>query len=334
MKFLICLELIILLEVIINDYLELRINEINDINSLGKKNSNIDKQSTQLYSETESYYILIKDKNKLVDKSLNCSTNPFFLNIQHIDSSNILSNDNNNYLPKSFIETFLPNKNEIFNEHVYLSYDQSASFIVNSQKYRNNFKNEYISNYKNTRTSHIAERESKAEESNYLNMTKDLMNYNLTQQTMIFDSIDKDNNNNLELKNTKIIVKHSLKKNKSPRFLHPVKKLSNKRNIQVLGSSNNLQTVSLYNRDNISKYNYLFGDIENNRTNSVFGNKTITSKKYSNLDVIDFANLQKFGTHYSINKRPRSEIHSNLGLIDPKRNLDSISNREKNYELN
>ena len=59
MKFLICLELIILHEVIINDYLELRINEINDINSLGKKNSNVDKQSTQLYSETESYYILI-----------------------------------------------------------------------------------------------------------------------------------------------------------------------------------------------------------------------------------------------------------------------------------
>lgn len=240
-----------------------------------------------------------------------------------MDSSNILNNDN--ILQKSFIETSHLNK-EILSEHVLLSFGNSNSFNANNLINRKSFQKEYMGNIKyNAKTKNIPERESIAEESK--NLTKEIMNYNLTQQTTIFNSIDRDNGSDFTLKNKKILVKHSLRKNKSPKFLHPKKKLSNKRNNQyVLSCSVERQSSFLGNTQTFNKYKYLFGDIENNRAESLCPNRRISSKKQSNIEDSDLTNMQRFGTIYSTIKTQRNNIHIN-GDFDKKRIFNSITNR-------
>jgi len=187
-----------------------------------KNNSIVEKLSTHNNSDLDYIY-----KSHAGNKS--------FLN-----SSNCNNNFNEN-IPKSFIDT-KAKTNDILEEQPILIPKQFSSSFVNQAKYRNNVQFDYMTNIKYcVKNKVIPEKESRAEESHNFTInkreTQENMNINTVTGTMnntlIFNSIDNENYivDSNSTRNQKVLIKHSLKKTRSPRFLKTQKKKINNTDI-------------------------------------------------------------------------------------------------------
>jgi hypothetical protein len=228
-------------------------------------------------------------------------------------------------LPKSFIET-APN-DQVFNEKVILNNDISSSFVSGPMnlKYRNNIHNNYFASLKfQNKRKCVPEMNSKAEESDNLTMTlKEIINYNLTQNTTVLNSIEYENKNSKEILspfNTRVLVKHSLRRTKVQNFFYHIeKKLKDEQEI-------GLKTKNFYKenyKETINRYKHLFGDIEGQRAESLRAVKRCNDKRLTYLEDTDFTNLHKYGTIYSTNKTNSS----NMCTEDAKKTFNSITRK-------
>jgi len=256
-------------------------------------------------------------------------------------SVTVLTNQNSSidisttkFAPKSFIDT--SNPTGIFEEQpVFAPKQFSSSFTTNFKRYRNNSQIDYLTNIKYcVKTKPIAEKESRAEESHYQKETHENMNTNPSgkiaitntgtlNNTLVLNSIENDHLDRKDKSSQKILVKHSLKKNKSPRFLKPLKKKSHLRpgnNTEILEEPNdNTISVIYNNKETLSKYRYLFADIGEDIVPTIRNFRKAHTKTLSELEDSDFTSLQKFGTIYSTNKTLTSQVE------DVKMSFNSVS---------
>jgi len=260
------------------------------------------------------------------DQSLTILTNVY----QSDDISNVKN------IPKSFIDTSV-NPNGILEEQPIFDPKQfSSSFTSQSNiRYRNNVQFDYLSNIKYcVKSKVIIEKESKAEESNYQRETVENMQSNkimytntgTMNHTLVLNSVENDIHPTDMNKQSskKILVKHSLRKNKSPRFLKPLKQNSHLKqcNITEIIEMPCDQTSSfICNKETLSKYRYLFAD-DGDDTPSMRNNfRKCHTKNMTQFEDSDFTSLQKFGTVYSTNKTNSSHLE------DVKMSFNSFSKK-------
>jgi hypothetical protein len=292
------------------------------------KNSMMDKQSTLMHSESERNYYINIVKNLRLENSLSFSR--LKISANNIDSSGLLPfPTTQSILPKSFLDT--APTTQLLNEKVLISNELISSCGPNvplNLKYRNNIQKDYFSNIRNQlRNSCVVEMNSKAEDSKNMTITlKDIMNYNLTHNTTILNSADQENRNENEIFSpfaTKVLVKHSLKKTKTPKFIVPFTKegflFKNRGRYELNQSKRDYQM----NNQTICKYKHLFGDIACGKTQNNRPSKRGIEKRISNLEDSDFTSLQKFGTIYSTNKTTSSHIWTE----EAKRTFHSLTRR-------
>lgn len=252
------------------------------------------------------------------------------ISANNIDSSGIIPYPiSQSNLPKSNLET--APTTQLLNEKVLISNDLITSSNPNmplNLKYRNNIQKDYFSNIRNhLRNSCVLEMNSKAEDSKNMTITlKDIMNYNLTHNTTILNSGDQDKRYENEIFSpfaTKVLVKHSLKKTKTPKFLNPITKDGFLFKNRGKYDSNHSKRDYLLNNQTICKYKHLFGDISSGKSPNIRSGKRGDEKKISNLEDSDFTSLQKFGTIYSTNKTTSSHIWTE----EAKRTFHSLTKR-------
>jgi len=256
----------------------------------------------------------------------NCGIN------NNCENSNILQKEDNLYAPKSFIAR----NNEELDDKIVFTREYSSSFTgsLTQNKNKNLLQQDYFSNIKQheeKKMNLIMEMDSKAEDSNNYNYTfkretKDSKGdisivINGNDKDNYFDQSNSRNNADLGFKHfngEKILLKHSLRKNKTPKFLLSPKKCLSKQDLGIkhFNHSNaeiipeKASFISI-NKDTISKYKFLFSDVDDVSSKSIraYDKKFNNSKNLSQFcEDGDFTNLQKYGTVYSTSKANTSNI--------------------------
>jgi len=135
----------------------------------------------------------------------------------------------------------------------------------------------------------------------------------------MFDNLNSKNNIELGYKHfngEKILLKNSLRKGtKSPKFFISPKKCISRPNLPTKYFKNSNFNVShdkasfvSINKDTITKYKYLFSDVDNISSCRNEKKRPTISKNTSYYEDGDFTNLQKFGEVYSTAKSNTSNI--------------------------
>lgn len=246
------------------------------------------------------------------------------------DTFNIINKEENFFVPKSFIEVRNPDN---FNENLIVPKDYSMSCI--DQNVNTNFIHQnYLSNLKIQ------------EESKKCNVYLDDENPDRNNFTFKLDKNDRnaDINNSLfingedangyfEVSNSrnnaengfkhfngeKVLLKHTLRKNKTPKFFLASKKYVScqKMHSKFLENSNVEEKNSFIsiNKETINKYQYLFSDVENisSKSNRGYSMRFNNSKNLSHPDDGDLTNLQKYVTVYSTTKTNSSNVLATEG---------------------
>jgi len=153
--------------------------------------------------------------------------------------------------------------------------------------------------------------------------------------TMIFNSVENENFETTQ--GQKILIKHSLKKNKSPKFIK-----SHKKKHAHQKAANNSEIIEVDKKDSFicnsketfDKYKHLFGDVVDDFVPSNRNIKKCHTKNLSQFEESDFTSLQKFGTIYSTNKTNSSqfdEVKMSFNSVSRKNPFENalLSNREK-----
>ena len=280
-----------------------------------------------------------------------------------------LQKDDKIYFAKSFVET---SQNELITENILIPRDYSASFNLleenGFQPNKNIIKHNYFKNLKTRQLNEekngklILELDSNAEESNNFTFKKETgeNNQNTLNTSIIINSNDLNNqNDNLNCKKNlgynhfngeKILIKHSLKKNKSPKFLISPKKSNSRQEIMhnKFNHSNTIEVLNdkasflSINKETINKYKYLFSDLDTGSLKSMRGlnDKKNYSKNVTHFDDSDLTSLQKYGTVYCSNKTNCSNIlatdsdSKNLNLITAKSNALLTDSNNNIKDLN
>jgi len=300
--------------------------QINEEIKIDHKNSIGDRLSTMNNSDLDYIQKSQAGGVRRDDKSLTILTNAY----QSNDVSNV------KIMPKSFIDA--SNPPGIWEEQPIFAPKQFSSSFTSQRniRYRNNVQSDYMTNIKYcVKSKVIVEKESKAEESNNQRETVENIqttNKNLNtntgtmNHTLVLNSIENDifpTESNRESSHQKILVKHSLRKNKSPRFLKPLKKNALKpgNNTEIIEMPEDQMSSFICNKATLSKYRYLFADDYDDAPSMRNNFRKCHTKNLTQLEDSDFTSLQKFGTIYSTNKTNSSHVD------DVKMSFNSVSKK-------
>jgi len=235
------------------------------------------------------------------------------------DQSNILPREDKFYAPKSFIMS--RNTTEMITDNIF-DREYSASFNITHSPQRNQLQNDYLSNVKRNeikKNNLIIEIDSKAEESNNFTFKKGEKGTTLNN-SIHFNSKEGGNDvkNDVDYKHfngEKTLIKHSLKKNKTPKFFISPQKCYSKQDIHRRHFNNsNLDIVHekgsflSINKDTITKYQHLFCDVEETSVKSTKRHGSRFHKNTNHLEDGDLTSLQKHGTVYSTSKNNTTNI--------------------------
>jgi hypothetical protein len=273
------------------------------------------KLSTNMASESECMMNVEIVKLKTYDVSTTNLNNNY-------DTFNIINKEENFFVPKSFIEVRNPDH---FPEQLVLSKDYSMSCIDQNMN-TNLIHQNYLSNLKiheETKKSNIVADGENSETNNFtfkLDKNADINNslfINGEDANGYFEVSNSRNNAENGFKHfngEKVLLKHTLRKNKTPKFFLASKKYVScqKMHSKFLENSNIEEKNSFIsiNKETINKYQYLFSDVENisSKSNRGYSMRFNNSKNISHPDDGDLTNLQRFVTVYSTTKTNSSNV--------------------------
>jgi len=253
------------------------------------------------------------------------------------DQSNILPREGKFYAPKSFI---MSRNSEMAPDNIF-DREYSASFNFTHSPQRNHLQNDYFSNVKkNELKKLIIEVDSKAEESNNFTFKKDLkISGNTLNNSIFFNTKEaSDVKNDADYRHfngEKTLIKHSLKKNKTPKFFISPQKCYSKQDIHKRHFNNsNLDIVHekasfiSISKDTITKYKHLFSDVEETSVRPMKRHDSRYQKNISHFDDGDLTSLGKHGTLYSSKNNT-----TNITETENKRSCFLLTDSENNYNL-
>jgi len=229
----------------------------------------------------------------------------------HIQDHFDLQENDMNYVPETII-----GKGDIGNRE--REYSASFNFSLSPSNFKPN-PNQFRESKRINNL--IVEIDSRAEDLNKMTFKNKASGNTLNSSVQINSPNNKHEKNCLEYKHfngEKILLQHSLNKNKTPHCHDIPKKHLNNSNIDIIHDKPSFISI---NKETITKYKHLFSDVEEasmkntTRRDSRFN----ISKNISNFEDSDFTTLQKYGTLYSTSKTMNIVLSTE---IDTKKSSD------------